>query len=117
MAAYCLAKPGAWEDEPWEGEVVAKVGDKIFAFYGPEHLGVKCGATRDEADELIRRYPDDVRVMPHIGRYGWNVIRLGGAVPDDELRELIDASYEAVVRKLPKSRRPVPIDETATGAT
>ena len=31
---YCLAKPGAWRDEPWEGDVVAKVGDKIFAFLG-----------------------------------------------------------------------------------
>ena len=33
---YCLAKPGAWQDEPWEGDVVAKVGDKIFAFLGDD---------------------------------------------------------------------------------
>ena len=26
LIAYCLAKPGAWEDEPWEGDTVAKVG-------------------------------------------------------------------------------------------
>ncbi len=32
LLAYCLAKPGAWQDEPWEGDVVAKVGGKIFAF-------------------------------------------------------------------------------------
>jgi len=25
LLAYCLAKPGAWQDEPWEGDVVAKV--------------------------------------------------------------------------------------------
>lgn len=31
LLTYCLAKPGAWQDEPWEGDVVAKVGDKIFA--------------------------------------------------------------------------------------
>jgi predicted DNA-binding protein (MmcQ/YjbR family) len=31
LLAYCLAKPGAWQDEPWEDDVVAKVGDKIFA--------------------------------------------------------------------------------------
>jgi predicted DNA-binding protein (MmcQ/YjbR family) len=24
LLAYCLAKPGAWQDEPWEGDVVAK---------------------------------------------------------------------------------------------
>ena len=22
LLTYCLAKPGAWEDEPWEGAVV-----------------------------------------------------------------------------------------------
>ena len=34
VLAYCLAKPGAWQDEPWEGDVVTKVGGKIFAFLG-----------------------------------------------------------------------------------
>ncbi len=29
-----LAMPGAWEDSPWGGDTVAKVGDKIFAFLG-----------------------------------------------------------------------------------
>ena len=37
---YCLAKPGAWQDEPWEGDVVAKVGDKIFAFLGAPSTGL-----------------------------------------------------------------------------
>ena len=32
LLAYCLVKPGAWQDEPWEGDVVVKVGSKIFAF-------------------------------------------------------------------------------------
>ncbi|MEJ7629008.1 MAG: MmcQ/YjbR family DNA-binding protein [Nocardioidaceae bacterium] len=107
---HCLAKPGAWPDEPWEGDTVAKVADKIFAFLpGPDgsSVGVKCG-TRDEADELITRYPDDVSVMAYIGRYGWNNVRFGGAVPDDEVRELLDASYDDVVARLPKSKRPTP---------
>ncbi len=107
VLAYCLAKPGAWEDEPWEGDTVAKVGDKIFAFLGAgTSIGLKCGRDRIEADELVTVYPDDVTVSAYIGRYGWNSIRVGGAVPDDELRELIDASYDAVVAKLPKSKRP-----------
>jgi len=36
LLAYCLSKPGAWLDEPWEGDQVAKVADKIFAFLGSE---------------------------------------------------------------------------------
>lgn len=112
LLAYCLGKPGAWRDEPWEGDVVAKVGDKIFAFLGggsgdgPPGIGLKCGRDRDEADELLLRYPEDVRVMAYIGRYGWNSLTVGGAIPDDEITELIDASYDAVVSKLPRSKRP-----------
>src|SRR5580698_1682147 len=34
LREYCLAKPGAWPDEPWGDGVVAKVGPKIFAFLG-----------------------------------------------------------------------------------
>ena len=40
---YSLAKPGAWPDEPWEGDSVAKVGSKIFAFLGSETVGAEVG--------------------------------------------------------------------------
>jgi predicted DNA-binding protein (MmcQ/YjbR family) len=107
LLAYCLAKPGAWRDEPWEGDTVAKVGSKIFAFLGSgERVGVKCGATRAEADEWLHRYPDDAAPSPYIGRSGWNTLRVGGGIPHDELLEAIDASYDAVVAKLPKRERP-----------
>ncbi|HEY3006191.1 MAG TPA: MmcQ/YjbR family DNA-binding protein, partial [Kribbellaceae bacterium] len=69
-------------------------------------VGLKCGANREEADELIKTHPDDVSVMAYIGRSGWNSVRYDGNVADDEVRELVDASYDAVVAKLPKSRRP-----------
>ena len=109
LLGYCLAKPGAWQDEPWEGDVVAKVGAKIFAFFGMEAngtVGVKCGASREAANEWLARYPDDASVMPYIGRSGWNSLRLDGAIPDDELFEAVDASYDMVVSKLPKKDRP-----------
>ena len=112
LLTYCLAKPGAWRDEPWEGDLVAKVGSKIFAFLGsaagpgPGGVGLKCGRTRDEADEWLRRYPDDASVMAYIGRSGWNTLRLGGAIEDDELLEAVDASYDAVVARLPRRERP-----------
>jgi predicted DNA-binding protein (MmcQ/YjbR family) len=44
--------------------------------------------------------------MPYIGRHGWNTVAVDGTVPDDELTELVDASYDAVVAKLPKRLRP-----------
>ena len=103
---HALAKPGAWPDQPWEGDHVAKVADRIFAFLGDGSVGLKCGSTRDEADEWLLQYPDDAAVMPYIGRNGWNTLRVGGAIPDDEIREAVDASYALVVAKLPRSRRP-----------
>ena len=106
LRKLCLAKPGAWPDSPWEGDEVAKVGPRIFAFLGEGIVGVKCGATRDEADEWLARFPDDAAVMPYIGRSGWNSLRLGGAIPDEDLREAVDASYAAVVAKLAKKDRP-----------
>ena len=109
LLSYCLAKPGAWQDEPWEGDVVVKVGSKIFAFLGSSQataVGLKCGPSRELADEWLLRYPGDASVMAYIGRSGWNSLRAGGAIPDDELLEAIDASYDAVVAKLPKKDRP-----------
>ena len=104
---HCLAKPGAWQDEPWDGDIVAKVHDKIFAFLGGgSAVGVKCGRDREEADEWLLRYPDDAHVMAYIGRSGWNTLDIGGAIPDDEIREAVDTSYSAVVAKLPKKHRP-----------
>ena len=109
MLAYCLAKPGAWQDEPWDGDVVGKVGSKIFVFLGADEaatIGLKCGATGEAADEWLARYPHDASVMAYIGRSGWNSLRIGGAIPDDEILEAVDASYDAVVAKLPKKERP-----------
>ena len=106
VVAYCLAKPGAVPDTPWEEDLVAKVGGKIFAFLGGGGVGLKCGRDADDAAELRLRFPDTATVMPYIGRYGWNSIALDGAIEDDELRELVDASYDAVVARLPKRLRP-----------
>ena len=108
LRAVCLAKPGAWLDQPWEGDHVVKVSDKIFVFLGRDTVGLKCGSSRVEADEWLLQYPDDASVMAYIGRSGWNTLRLSGTIPDEEIQDAIDASYAMVVAKLPKSRRPQP---------
>lgn len=108
LVAYCLAKPGATEDYPWgEEELTAKVGGKVFAFIGltTGTVGLKCGANAEQAGEWRQRYPDAITTSAYIGRYGWNAVRLDG-VPADEVRELVDASYDDVVRRLPKAKRP-----------
>ena len=111
LQAYCLAKPGAWPDNPWEHDhPVVKVGPegagKIFAFLGSDGVGVKGGPSREAADEWLVRYPEDASVMAYIGRSGWNDLAFGGAIPDDELLEAVDESYRLVVARLPVRHRP-----------
>lgn len=107
---YALSKPGAWPDQPWEGDVVAKVGEgergRIFAFLGADSVGVKAGSSREEADAWLERYPEDASVMAYIGRSGWNTLRVGGAIPDDEIHDAVDESYALVVARLPTRLRP-----------
>jgi predicted DNA-binding protein (MmcQ/YjbR family) len=116
MQSYCLAKPGAWPDNPWEHEhPVIKVGTgergKIFAFLGSETVGVKAAKAREVADEWLHRYPGHATVMPYIGRSGWNTLVMGGAIPDEELLGAVDESYRLVVGGLPKKLRPDGWDE------
>jgi predicted DNA-binding protein (MmcQ/YjbR family) len=112
LEVYCLGKPGAWPDNPWDHDhPVIKVGQgasggKIFAFLGADGVGVKGGPTREVADEWLDRFPGDATVMAYIGRSGWNNLSFSGAIPDDELLEAIDESYRLVVSKLPKKHRP-----------
>ena len=87
---HALALPGAWPDEPWEGDLVAKVArgaGQDLRLLGGRSVGVKACSTREEADEWLVRYPDDAAVMAYIGRNGWNTLTIGGAIPLDELLE------------------------------
>ena len=36
LETFALGLPGAFADMPWEGDVVAKVGKKIFVFFGSD---------------------------------------------------------------------------------
>lgn len=64
--------------------------DKVFVLLGsgsPPTVGVKAGTSREEADEWLVRYPGEADVMPHLGRPGWNMPRVCGAIAEAELRE------------------------------
>ncbi len=105
---YSLALPGAWLDCPWgPGSTVIKIGEgrgRIFVHLVETRLSVKCGRTREEADDWLDRYPEQARVMPYDGRFGWN--SLDYTIPEPELIEAIRDSYRFAVAALPKSQRP-----------
>ncbi|HEV3379377.1 MAG TPA: hypothetical protein VG142_00085 [Trebonia sp.] len=53
LLAYCLAKPGAWQDEPREGDVVAKAGPKIFGRSGWNSLQAGSAMPGEEITEAV----------------------------------------------------------------
>jgi predicted DNA-binding protein (MmcQ/YjbR family) len=107
--AYALSKPGAWPDSPWgEDHDVAKVGEKIFLFpsSGEGDPAISIKNTAEAIEELKQRYPHHARPAPYLNKQLWAQVLIGH-LPDDEVYELIDDSYELVVASLPKAKRPV----------
>ncbi len=107
LRAYCLAKPAATEDQPFgPGTLVFKVGGRMFALASldevPAHVALKCDPER--AVELRERYAG-VTTAPYMDKRLWNSVALDGEVPSDEIRSLVDHSYELVLAKLPKAKR------------
>jgi predicted DNA-binding protein (MmcQ/YjbR family) len=105
--AECGARPGAVEDYPFgDDAAVFKVGGKMFALVslGPPPGSVSLKCDPDLAVELRGRYPA-ITAGYHLSKRHWNTVELDGSVPDEELRELIDHSYELVVAGLTRAER------------
>lgn len=107
LVGLALAMPGAWADEPWESDTVAKVGSRIFAFLGDERAtAVTLRCRPEDVESWRQRYPQSLGPAPYLGSKPWNRIQLDGTVPDDELRTLLEESYDCVVERLAKRDRP-----------
>ena len=107
VIAVCSAKPGSVEDYPLGDEVaVFKVAGKMFALVtlGPAPGGVSLRCDPDLAAGLRRRYAA-ITAGYHLSKRHWNTVMLDGSVPQDELLDLIDHSYELVVTGLPRAER------------
>lgn len=90
----CLDLPRAWEDYPW-GDIVYKVGAKMFAAVGPKPpLAVTLKATHENAAVLTQF--SHIRVAPYIGRHAWVSVVIEDEAALDQAGELILTSYELV---------------------
>ncbi len=102
---YCLGKQGKITEEfPFDEEVlVFKVFGKIFLLTNingiPLAFNLKCDPER--AIELRERYAS-ITPAWHMNKKMWNTITIDGTVPEKIVYELIDHSFEEVVKKLPK---------------
>lgn len=111
---YCLMQLQSVEDFPFGPDVyVYKVAGKIFAILSenllpgaPEKvasINLKCDPT--EALMLRQIFP---AITPgyHMNKQHWNTVLLDKSVPDNEVKRMIEQSYQLVVNTLPKAKRP-----------
>ena len=97
LARHALAKPEAWQDQPWEEDRVAKVRKKIFVFLpwnDGGSLGVKIPHSGGYALTLSCATP----MAYGLGKHGWVTIQLADKSRPDValLCDWIDESYAAI---------------------
>ncbi|HTE01815.1 MAG TPA: MmcQ/YjbR family DNA-binding protein [Mucilaginibacter sp.] len=101
---YCLAKPGVTEGLPFgEDTLVFKVGEKLFlltSISDSSSFNVKCDP--EWGIELRERYPE-VRPGYHMNKKHWNTVQTDGSLTRKQLCDMIDHSYDLVLKSLPKT--------------
>ena len=107
VRSICRAMPGATEDLKWGADLAFCVGGKMFCVVNtepPHQMSFKC--TPDDFAELTER--EGLIPAPYLARAMWvqQPDLAGDALDRRELQRLLRMSYDLVVAKLPKSRRP-----------
>jgi predicted DNA-binding protein (MmcQ/YjbR family) len=104
---HCLSFAGAEEMFPFGPNTsVFKVAGKMFALsqLGADSLrvSVKC---EPELAEALRGANTAVIPGYHLNKRHWNTVIIDGSLPDEEVFDMIEDSYDLVVSKLPRARR------------
>jgi predicted DNA-binding protein (MmcQ/YjbR family) len=101
LREFAFGLPEAWEDHPW-GESVAKVGRKVFVFFGEEQpadgsvgMSVKLPQSHDEAMALPFTEPTGYG----LDRGHWVTVHAPPDAPAEMLTAWIEESYRAVAPK------------------
>ena len=103
----CASKSGADASYPFgEATLVFKVMGKMFALM-PDRLSdgnhptinLKCDP---DFALILRQTYAAVEPGYHMNKRHWNTVHIDGTIPDDEIGEMIDQSYDLVVSLLPK---------------
>ena len=105
ITEYCRRKKGVTEDFPFDEDTLAiRVMNKIFLLASlekvPLQINLKCEP--EYAVELRERY-EAVQPGFHMNKSHWNTVLIDGSILNSELKEMIDHSYEQVVKGLKKA--------------
>ena len=98
--SFAFGLPEAWEDHPW-GESVAKVGKKVFAFFGVGETDGAFGFTvklRNSHEEAMA-FEWVVPAGYGLDRGGWVSATVPGDAPLEMITGWIEESYRLVAPK------------------
>ena len=111
---YCLTFAGAYEDYPFDDikdigiwtvmrhGINKKTFAQIYERGGKLCVNLKCAPV--EADFLRSAFAD-VHPAYHMNKTHWNMVIIGGDVPESELRRQIEHSYKLIQPKAKKAKR------------
>mgnify|MGYP001208023075 CR=1 FL=1 len=107
---YCEAKKGVEATLPFGPDtLVYKVMGKMFALTGLDEVEIfkvnlKCDP--EKSIELRERY-EEITPGWHMNKLHWNTVIFDGSLSNSLLKELIDHSYELVLKSLSKKDRAI----------
>lgn len=103
---YCISKKAVTECFPFdEYNLVFKVVDRMFALINlenPDRIFLKCEP--EYAIKLRDRY-NGIEGAFHFNKKHWNQVYLESDVSDSLIKELIDHSYNEVIKKFTRKQR------------
>ena len=104
---HCGRKSGSTAGFPFGQEHrVFKVRGKIFAVLHLEESPVKITLKADpELTGLLRGNYPSIQPARYLDKRYWSTLTCDGSVPEDEVIELLDTSYDIIVENLKKSDR------------
>ena len=103
---YCMKKFETTESFPFnETTLVFKVKNKMFALLSlDEQLAISLKCDPEKAIDLRENY-EHVKPGYHMNKKHWNTVNFEGDLSDEQLKELINHSYEMVVNSLTKAQK------------
>ncbi|HPE33649.1 MAG TPA: MmcQ/YjbR family DNA-binding protein [Bacteroidales bacterium] len=107
LRLYCLSKVSVTECTPFDDvTLVFKVAGKMFALIPLDEMELSVALKCDPelAVQLREQYP---AVQPgwHMNKTHWNTVKVDGSLSNRQITEMVDHSYDLVVKSLNKKQR------------
>lgn len=108
ISQHCLSKPYVTEDykEEWDAWRY-RIGEKMFAMIGQdkEKRNILSLKLHPQQGQRLRELYQSIRPGYYLNKLHWNSIDLHGDVPMEFLYDLIDESYDRVLKSMTQKQQ------------